>query len=306
VPVYVRHTAQILGDSISNALYFHKSSKMNTWRVRKKISRGVWWLSAIAIFIALMFIRIPETVNAEFTLKPVNVSAAYAWFDGPIAKCFKQDGEFVKKGEIIAQYDSAQMQYRAAMAKAALQEVETELAVEQQDSFTDQEKLGKVKLLEAKRDTLLVSVREAEWYLQHSVIIAPEAGVLALSDGRAEFLTGKAVKTGDKLFEIYGGNGMIAEAAVNEGSSSILQNKFKMELFLHTAPEKAFPAEILEVSQYPELNASRVYCYMARAKLPENIADLRYGMRGIAKLSGEKVSLGYYLFKNMILYFRSI
>ena len=198
------------------------------------------------------------------------------------------------------------MQYRASMAKAALQEVETELAVEQQDSFTDQEKLGKVKLLEAKRDTLLVSVREAEWYLQHSVIIAPEAGVLALSDGRAEFLTGKAVKTGDKLFEIYGGNGMLAEVAVNEENSSILQNKFTIELFLHTAPEKAIPAEVHEVAQYPELNAAKLYCYMVRAKLPENIADLRYGMRGIAKISGEKVFLGYYLFKNMILYFRSI
>jgi hypothetical protein len=31
---------------------------------------------------------------------------------------------------------------------------------------------------------------------------------------------------------------------------------------------------------------------------------LRYGMRGVAKLRGERVALGYLLFKNAVLYLR--
>ena len=306
VPAYVRNTAQILANPISNALYFYKNSGSGVWRTKKYIPRAFWWTLFILALAGVMFIKVPETVNADFMLKPTDISAAYAWFDGPIAKCFKQDGELVKKGEPIVQYDSQQLQYKVAMAKSALQEVEAELALEQQNSFIDREKLGKVKLLEAKRESLLVSVRETEWYLKNSVITAPASGVLALTDGRAELLTGKAVKTGDKLFEIYGGKGMLAEIAVKEENSSVLQDKFQLDLFLHTAPETAIPAEIKEVSRYPELNADKTYCYKVRANLPQNQTDLRYGMRGIAKLAGKKVFLWFYLFKNMILYFRSI
>ena len=41
-------------------------------------------------------------------------------------------------------------------------------------------------------------------------------------------------------------------------------------------------------------------------RLPEDSAGLRYGMRGIARLSGGKVFLGYRLFKSLVLYFRGL
>ena len=41
------------------------------------------------------------------------------------------------------------------------------------------------------------------------------------------------------------------------------------------------------------------------AKL-NNADNLRFGMRGIAKLRGERVSLGYYLFRNLVIYLRWI
>ena len=77
-------------------------------------------------------------------------------------------------------------------------------------------------------------------------------------------------------------------------------------MFLHTAPEDAIPAEILEISHYPELTEQKTYCYKVRVRLPEDSAGLRYGMRGIARLSGGKVFLGYRLFKSLVLYFRGL
>ena len=38
----------------------------------------------------------------------------------------------------------------------------------------------------------------------------------------------------------------------------------------------------------------------------DGVSNLRYGMRGIAKLRGDRVSLGYYLFKNLVIYLRRI
>ena len=42
------------------------------------------------------------------------------------------------------------------------------------------------------------------------------------------------------------------------------------------------------------------------AQKPEDSAGLRYGMRGVARLSGGNVSLGYRLFKSVVLYFRGL
>ncbi len=306
VPGFVANTAKLLGSSIAEALYYQRLCKSRLTGVRRQVKKRWMWAAVLLLLTGAMFIRVPENATAEFTLKAPEITAAYAWFDGPIARCLAQDGDLVSKGEVIAEYDDAQLHYRLASARSGLREIEAELALEQQNAFIDQERLGKVKLLEARRDTVKVSVEEAEWYLEHSKVPAPADGILALADGRAERLAGKAVRTGDKLFEVFETSGMAAEIPVNERDASVLQQQFTVTLFLHTAPETAIPAQILDVSHYPEPTEQKTYCYMVRAKLPDNAGDLRYSMRGIARLSGGDVSLGYRLFKSVVLYFRGL
>ena len=56
----------------------------------------------------------------------------------------------MKQGELIAEYDTAPLNYRLSSAQNALREIEAELALEEQSAFADEERLGKVKLLEAR------------------------------------------------------------------------------------------------------------------------------------------------------------
>ncbi|MPN59866.1 hypothetical protein SDC9_207588 [bioreactor metagenome] len=79
----------------------------------------------------------------------------------------------------------------------------------------------------------------------------------------------------------------------------------EITLYLHARPEKPIPARIVAVSPRPILTERKLYCYMIRVQ-PESgdPLELRDGMRGIAKISGETVSLGYYLFRNLILRYR--
>ncbi len=306
VPSFAVNTAKLLAVSLSEALHYQKLCKNRLWNVKRHAKKRWIWGAALLVLIGLLFLRVPENATAEFTLKAPEITGAYAWFDGPIARCLKQDGDVVKRGEIVAEYDTSQLEYRLSAAKSQLRETEAELALEQQNAFSDQTRLGQVKLLEARLATMRVSVKEAEWYLEHAKILAPGNGVLALADGRAEQLAGKAVRTGDKLFDVMGGIGMTAEIPVNERDASVLQKQLSATLFLHTAPETAIPVKILEVSHYPELTEQRTYCYKVRVQLPLDTDNLRYGMRGVAKLSGGKVFLGYHLFKNALLYVRSL
>ena len=308
VPESAVTTAQLLGKSIVEALCLAEASSLGGGhrRVIRHFGKMTKFLFLFLLLILIAFIPVRESGTAEFMLKAPDITASYAWYDGPVLKCLKQDGVFVRKGETILRFDTEEQKYRLSNAQAALKEAEAELELAQQTAFTDESKLGNVKLLRARCEVLKVAVKEAQWYLKNSEIKAAADGILVLADGRAEQLTGKAVKAGDKLFEIYGGEGMVAEIMVNERDSSILHSDFKAELFLHTAPEKMISGTMLSVAQYPVLNEQNFYSYTVRVKLPESEEkSLRYGMRGIAKLAGEKVSLGYYLFKNLILYFRN-
>jgi hypothetical protein len=307
VPPLAENTAKLLGKSISEALNLAKyAGTPGNWNDPLKSKKKVLWASIAVICTTILFLPVRESTTAEFTLKSSGITAAYAWFDGPIAHCFKQDQELVKKGDVIAVFDTSQRRYQYEMALAALNEVKAELNLERQNAFLDETRLGKVKLLQKKCEMLSVPVEEAKWYLDHAKIIAPADGVLALTDKRAEQLAGKAVRTGDKLFEILSQESFVAEIPVNERNSSILQDNFIATLFLHTAPERALKTKILEVANYPQLTEQNTYCYLVRAELTEECSEgLRFGMRGIAKLSGKRVCLGYLLFKNLILYFRN-
>ena len=304
IPAFVPNTAKLLANSAAEALFYHRLTKRRLWVLRGSLPKICFWTIVLGAVAAMMFIRGPERITAEFTLQAPQVTGAYAMYDGIVATCLKPDGASVKKGDVIIEYDVNQLKYRLGAAISQLRETEAELALEEQSAFSDQSRLARVKLLEARRDTAKVSVDEAQWYLQNARILAPADGLLVLTGGHAELFAGRAVKTGDKLFEIHGGDGMLADIPVNEQNASLLRQSPKLALFLHTAPENALDCEIIDVAHYPELTEQKTYCYHIQARLTGNHEGLRYGMRGIAKLSAGDYSLGYRLFKNVILYTR--
>ena len=303
IPEYAKNSSSVLARNFAQALFARRccgkisklrAAKWSKWSIRAAIA---------LVLLILMFIPVRERLNAEFVLKAPEITSAYAWFDGPIARALKQDGDPVKKGEVILRYYLNLLNFKLANARNQLAEAEKEYDLESRASFVDREKLGKVKLLEARLNTAAVAVREAQWYLNHSEIKAPADGLLILANGRAEQIENKAVRTGDKLFDIYGGEGIIAEIQVNERESSILAGKLKATLFPYTSPESGLHTEIISVRKIPELTEQRVYCYTVKARVLDG-SGMRYGMRGIAKLEGEKIPMWYYLFRSLVVYMR--
>lgn len=305
IPAYALTSANLLVHNLGEGLFCQRCcSAVEQRRFHKKLSKGKWAAIVIAVLAAiLLLVRVRDSVNAEFTLKSPETVSAYAWFDGPIAECRKPDGATVRKGDVILRYDTNALAFRLANAKSQVAEIAKEYDLESAAAFNDRSKLGRVQLIQARLEGARVAVKEAQWYMDHAEITAPADGVLVLAEGRAELLVNKAVRTGDKLFDVYSGQGVIAEIMVNERESSILLGDLSATLFLYTQPDRTFDAKILEVKPYAELNEQRTYCYKVRAELISDM-PLRYGMRGVAKLRGESVSLGYFLFRNLVIYLR--
>lgn len=303
IPTGFANAARLIGSSMADSLFFQLQVRKSHGHVMGKAVKLLFWLLVLSACVYAMFIKVPESAKGDFVLVPGKIDSAYAWFDGPIAQCLRQNGEIVRQGEVIAVYDTSQLDYKLALAESALLETETELEIERRGALTSPERQVKAKLLEARLENLRVNVRECKWFIEHAQIKAPSSGVLVLADGRAEQLTGRAVRIGEHLFDIYGNAGVTADIFVNERDSSILSSTPSVVLFLHTMPDVSIEAEVIEVMQYPELTEQRTFCYRIRCSLGEG-DGYRYGMRGVARLRGKEVTIGYQLFKNAILYFR--
>ncbi len=307
-PSGMKDVLKLVAASAGEAIAFHRLCRRQRGGFFRRFGKWLFWgLVAVSVG-ACMFVRVPDSTTSEFFVRAPQETTAYAWFDGAIATCLKKDGDRVAKDEVVARYDVSQLAYRTALAKNQLSETEAELALARQNAFSNSEELGRAKLLEIRCRGLKVSVDEAAWYIAHSEVRAPAAGVVALADGEAARLENKAVRTGDVLFRVLGGEGYEAEIPVDEREASVLRSDLNVTLFLHTAPETAIRARVLEVSHYPQLTEQKVWAYRVRVVLdPATIpGDLRYGMRGIAKLKSGEVRLGYRLFRSGVLYLRGL
>jgi hypothetical protein len=258
------------------------------------------------LLIAMFVIRIPQNVAAEFEIVPNQEHIYYAPFDGVIEECLHKSGEKIKKGELILRYNTDERQYNLASAKNAYNKISAQLELVQQQSFKDIRKRGQVRLMEIQKEKTAVEIKKNDWYLKKSNVVAENSGILDIGD--ADKLEGKAVRSGEKLFEILStaGENLIALIALDERYASVLTGgNTNVTLYLHAQPEKAITGKILAISPKPVLTERKLYCYLIRFK-PQVAEHMMCGMRGVARVTGVKVRLGYYLFRNLVLWWRQV
>ena len=309
IPPHIPASISLLSADFGGALWMNTHGKgwggLSRW-LRKITLTRVFLLLVLAFALSLFLVDVEHTVSAEFVIRPKSVFSSYAWFDCVVKKCAVEDGAAVKKGDVILEYDTDRMRFQLAAAQASFKESDAEYEQESKASFTDRERLGKLKILAHKREQAQIAIAEAKWYLAHSQVKAETDGVVTLPEGSADKLSGRALRQGEKQFDILSSDGMIAEIRVNEKDASILDGTPRIMLFLHTRPELPIRVKILSERFYPELTEQNIYSYNLKAEMIEKVPDLRYGMRGVARVTGKKVKLGYYLFRSLVLWYRGL
>ena len=272
---------------------------------RKKYFTSVKIIIYLLIILAIVsFFRISQNVAATFELIPLDEAIEYAPHSGIISDANFRNGANVKIGETILTYDTQELTYNLADAESTYNEIGAELDWVKQKSFSDKKELGKVKILGMKQQKEKVEIQKIKWYLSKADIKAKISGTLILND--SEKWAGKAVRAGDKLFEVVSPRKLYAEVMLNEADAAVLCDKTVITLYLHSSPETPIPGKILSISPKPMLTKAGQFCYIIKLKLSNIKPSYIVGMRGIARVSGARVSIGYYLFKNIVLWWRKI
>ena len=272
---------------------------------RKKHFTFVKIIVYLLIILAFVsFFRISQNVAATFELIPSDEAIEYAPYSGIISDTNFKNGANVKIGETILTYDTQELTYNLADAESAHNEIRAELDWVKQKSFSDKKELGKVKILGMKQQKEKIEIQKIKWYLSKADIKTKISGTLILND--SEKWAGKAVRAGDKLFEVVSPRKLYAEVMLNEADAAVLCDSTIITLYLHSSPETPISGKILSISPKPMLTKTGQFCYIIKLELSNIKPNYIVGMRGIARVSGARVSIGYYLFKNIVLWWRKI
>ncbi|MDM8541425.1 HlyD family efflux transporter periplasmic adaptor subunit [Desulfococcaceae bacterium HSG9] len=266
----------------------------------------------IVFVLALVFGRTHQNIAADFELVPENIFMQYAPFGGVLSESYFKNGDDITKDDAVIIYDIAKLQFELADARKKYDEISAELDLIRQESFRDAKQRGKIELLKIKQQKQQIDIDKIKWYLSQSPVMAEYSGRLVIEEQAK--LMGRSVSAGEKLFEIIRPGKPFAKIWLNEADAVVLReqplNSNWVTLYLHTLPETAINGTIVSISPKPVLSETGQFSYIIRMALnvtnPELTSNFIDGMRGVARVKGREVSLGYYLFRNLILAWRKI
>ena len=131
--------------------------------------------------------------------------------------------------------------------------------------------------------------------LNKIVVTAMHDGIAVYAD--SDDWLGRPVSTGERIMQIANPKsaGVLIEVPVAD--ALVLEEGSQVKLFLTVRPLDPIDATISESSYQATLSEEGIASYKLRASLNQDDNDVRIGLRGTAKIYGERTILLYYLMR---------
>ncbi len=263
-------------------------------RFRRVFSQRNRWLLAAGLA-ACMLIPVRLSVLAPAEVIALNAVAVAAPQDGVVGSFAVTPNARVAKGDLLFSLDDSTLTNKRLVALQGVEIARADALIAQQRAFDD---------LKSKADVAVAvgRVREKEAELTAVETQAARVEVRADRDGVAVFgdvndWIGRPVQTGERVMQLASpeDGGMLVWLAVADAIN--LELGAPMRLFLHTEPLSPHSGQVIEASYQATNSPDGVASYRLRAKFEGGGVLPRIGLRGTARLSGDWVVLGYYLFR---------
>lgn len=290
-----------LSSSIGHALFAlrHRRPMKGLWQRLRQ--RKVYY-SLIALLV--LGLALPVRLS---TLAPVEVIAdspriVTAPLDGVVTSVDVAPNQLISPGDTLARMESTDLASEASVARQALAVAHAKLMTAQQGGFLDTSQKARLAELEAE-----VGLKESEWRyaearLERSIIRAEAPGIAVLEN--PDEWKGRPVNTGERILKVADPNRVEFEISLPVKDSIALNNGAEVRVFLDSDPLYAWQAKLVETGYEPRQSADQQMVYRlvaAVTTLEETDGDFpRIGLRGTAKIYGERVSIFFYLFRRPI------
>lgn len=272
------------------------TNSQGAWRRTRQLfkSRRHRWMLAGAL-VASLFLPVRLSVLAPAEVIALNAMAVAAPQDGVVGSFAVAPNARVQAGDLLFSLDDSALLNRQQVALKSLEIARADAHVAQQRAFDDAKSKADVAVA-------LGRVREKEAELAAVDTQAQRVEVRAERDGVAIFADtndwlGRPVQTGERVMQLAQpeDGGILIWLSVADAINLELESPVR--LFLHTEPLSPRTGRLIEASYQASLSPDGVAAYRLRARFDEDTGVPRIGLRGTARISGDWVVLGYYLFR---------
>ena len=277
-----------LGDTYSHAWLALQPRK--PWRLRWTRKRQV---ALVAVLLLGLLIPVRQSVLAPAEVVPLGGQVVAAPLDGVIAEFLVKPNQAVKNGDLLLRFESTSLKAQADVAERALGVAEAELKANSQRSFADAESSSKIDLLAARVEQKRAERNYALELLKRSEVRAERDGIAVFAD--AERWLGKPVQTGERLMEIADPNQAELRIELAVGDAIALEPGAQVALFLDSDPLQRHLAWLERSAYEAQPTAAGQLAYRLDARFEAQAP--RIGLRGTAKVFGDRAPLALYLLR---------
>jgi hypothetical protein len=249
------------------------------------------WLVGTLVVLAL---PVRLSVLAPGELVPANPAVLRAPLDGVVSSFAVKPNQLVQRGQPLFALDDVTLSSKLDIAIEAQASAEAEYRQAAQLAVTD----GKIKSRLALLTGKLAERRAETDYLrgqrERAHVVAPQDGI-ALFDDPGEWI-GKPVVTGERILRLATPGEVEIEAWLPLADAIPLADGAAVQLYLNASPLSPVAARLRYMAHDAVQRADGSYAYRVRATLSGTTTH-RIGLKGSAKLSGDRVPLVYWILR---------
>lgn len=295
--VLLEQIADVAGHAWNALLKPRRLPTKPTSRVRRFVIGGI----VIAI-VAAMFLPVHQSVIAPADVIASNPVAVSSPINGVIKEIKVRPNANVRKGDLLFSFEDAELKANYEVALRAVEEAKAELRRASQQAFGDARGRAEVALRRARLALRQEQADYAAYQLRQVNVVASEDGIAVFSDPNK--WRGRPVTTGEHVMSLARPGDAELAIYIPVSDAINLRSGAEVRLFLDTDPLHSISAKI-ELSAYkPSRTPDGILAYRAVATFDDQAALPRIGLKGSAKVLGDRVPLGLFLLRRPLVALR--
>ena len=242
-----------------------------------------------------MLVPVPMTVLAPAEIVAREPFLVAAPMDGVVEEVLVEPNRPVDAGTVLFRFVDTDLSARLQVARRERDVAEARLRTARQNAFGDGRGMRDLAVARAELDLAQAELDHAAARARKAVVRAPRAG-LAIFERRADW-QGRPVSMGERVIELADPANVTLRVDLPPSDAIRLQTGARVRLFADADPLAPLEGSVERVSYRASKAPDGTLVFPVRAGLRSANAVPRIGTRGTAQLFGERVRLGYFLFR---------
>lgn len=258
-----------------------------------RIGRKALGLAVAAVLIFCLPIR--QSVLAPAEVAAADPTIVRSPLQGVVDRFRVEPNAPVEKDQLLLTLEDTDLKNRLEVAKKSLAVAEAAYRRAAQSALFDDKSKAELTILRGRMEQHVAEVAYMEDLLVRSQVKAPHAGIAIFGDEHDWM--GRPVAIGERLLMVADPREVELDIRLPVADFIQLEENAEAAMFLNIAPQRPIGARLYSASYQAEVTPDNVLAYRLKARFDPNQTLPRIGLKGTAKLYGQRVTLFYYVFR---------